>query len=256
MTGTSAAARSSRESTTTRMPRVQDFTLQVCATHEAGPYTRLRVRCPELLNPRKSDELLPTAWLRLLVPDGGRQHQRGYTLVECDHGTGEASIYMLHHDPAGPGSRWARSARPGDRIGAQLLAGQLYLQPPPDAGALYVGDLASAPAIAGAIAAAPASCDIAVVLQAEPGSWSPVPHTACTLTIVSPDAGEDALIEAVTTIPGRDYAWLALEASAAQPLRAALIAAGLPRDAVQYQGYWRRGTPMGRTVETSARAAA
>ncbi|WP_312349596.1 siderophore-interacting protein [Actinomyces sp.] len=230
--------------------RAPEFELDILDVSPAGEYTRVRVHNEDLLGHDRTRDLPPTVWVRLWVPEEDKEHQRGYTLVEMDHDAAEATIYFLHHEPPGPASRWALGVQAGARIPAQLYGGTKYRPPVAGTRLLLVGDPASVPAIADALAAAPPSCTADVVLQAPEEQWLPLGDVPGSVIRVHPDRGSEGLVEVVSGLVSTsapDWAWVALESTPTRRVRRALLEAGVPRGAIQHQAYWVRGRAMGRT---------
>lgn len=121
----------------------RDFTLTVLATEPVGDhYQRLRLDGGGLLS---SGGVHPTMWIRLWFDNGGKPHQRAYTLVDPDPATGEFSLEFALHD--GCAARWATTAAVGDTIDA-TLQGSGFTWPDPRPEHVYiVGDAASLPAV-------------------------------------------------------------------------------------------------------------
>src|SRR5262245_46949197 len=67
----------------------------------------------------------PTMWIRMWFPNGDKAHQRGYTLVDPDPVADTFDVEFALHD--GVASRWARSAQPGDTIGATVLGSRFEI---------------------------------------------------------------------------------------------------------------------------------
>lgn len=232
--------------------RAPEFDLTVIGVEQAGDYTHLRISCPELLGPDRTRELPPTIWVRLWIPEDGTEYQRAYTLVDIDEAAGACSIHLLHHQPDGPASRWALAATPGDTVPAQLYGGTKYRAPEPGAHLLLVGDPASAPAIADALAAAPPSCTADVVLVCGedtrlPG-FPPLPGAQSRVVRVDPAAGTQRVVEVVGELAADvrpDWAWVALESASIRAVRRAFLDAGIARADIQHQAYWVQGRAMG-----------
>lgn len=110
----------------------------------------------------------PTMWLRLWFDDGGRAHQRAYTLVDADVDTGTAWLEFALHE--GVAARWAVGARPGDGIEASLLgskqpwAGETPRSGSPWERSVLVGGMACVPAI-NALLEAWHDADVVVLLE-------------------------------------------------------------------------------------------
>jgi NADPH-dependent ferric siderophore reductase len=93
-----------------KLLRAGDYQLTVTARRElSGHYLRLSFAAGGLLTDRP---LHPTMWIRMWFADGGRLHQRGYTLVDPDPEADTVDIEFALHD--GVASRWAQDVRPGD----------------------------------------------------------------------------------------------------------------------------------------------
>lgn len=241
------------------MLRAPEFTLRVTRVASLGEYTHIRVTCPELLGESSSVSLPPTAWVRLWILEGTTEYQRGYTLIERNPPTAEASIYFLHHEPDGPASRWALHAQPGDAIEAQLLGGDRYTYPETGEHLLFVGDLASAPAIADALAAAPPEAPHQVILVAPPQAWNPIAARGTEVVQISPDATEGEIIAAVDSAlphaPIHNWrVWVALEVGPTKAVKRHVLGLGLPKGNLTHQGYWVKGRVMGtaRSVDHEA----
>jgi NADPH-dependent ferric siderophore reductase len=121
----------------------KDFRLTVLATEPVNShYHRLRFDGGGLLQAVPPH---PTMWVRLWFDHDGKPHQRAYTLVDPDVGTGRFSLEFAIHD--GPAPRWALAAKAGDTIDATLQGSAFELPDPRPAHLYAVGDAASVPAI-------------------------------------------------------------------------------------------------------------
>lgn len=234
-----------------RLLRAPEHVLAVTEVRELPPYTEVTVRCPTLLG-TSAATLPPTTWVRMWIPEGGREHQRAYTLTRVDRATATARILFLHHTPSGPASRWARTAEPGDTVPVQLLGGTGYRPPREDDSVLLVGDGASAPAVAAALSHAPAGCQTQVVLAAKAGHLPPgvSPGTGShTLTLVDPGGGQERVLAAVSEVLADAgtprWAWVAMGSGTTRAVRSRLLSAGVPRRSIQHQAYWVQGKAMG-----------
>ncbi|THV21240.1 siderophore-interacting protein [Glycomyces paridis] len=188
----------------------------------------------------------PTMWVRLWFDDGGKPHQRGYTLVDPDADKGVFDIEFALHQ--GIACDWARTAEPGDTIAATVYGtGFAPLDPAP--GRLFiVGDAASLPAVNSLLDAHPetpatiwfeTTDDDALPFRTDPARHDlrPVPR--------GPDG--DALVAKVredlpellesTTDP---YMWVAAEAKSTRTLAAyARKELGIPKTRFHALAYWR-----------------
>ena len=235
--------------------RVPEHRLTVTGVRDLPPYTELTVHCPSLLG-ADTAILPPTTWVRMWIQQGGRQHQRAYTLTRINREQATAIILVLHHEPSGPASQWSRRVRPGATVSVQLMGGTSYRLPSPGDRMLLVGDHASAPALADAVAASPASNRATVVILAPEDGFLPLAARDHRLIRVNPEVSEEKLLAAVdrtlwadTGDLALDWVFIALETSATKAVRRHLIASGLSRRSIQHQGYWTRGRAMGTTPE-------
>ncbi|MBO3725017.1 siderophore-interacting protein [Actinomyces bowdenii] len=239
-----------------KMLRAPEHALEVTGVREREPYTELSVRCPGLLG-AQAQALPPTTWVRMWIPEGGREYQRAYTLIRMNRQEASARILVLHHSPAGPASRWARSVQPGQTVGIQVMGGTRYRPPAQDERMLLVGDPASAPALADAVEAAPPSCRVEAVMLAGAGGYLPRAGREHGWRMVDPQwpqAGQLAAVdEALGALGSATWAWVALESSLTRLVRRHLLDAGLARRAIQCQAYWIRGRAMGVAAETGRR---
>jgi NADPH-dependent ferric siderophore reductase len=177
----------------------------------------------------------------------------GHHEVDVDfvlHGTGSSSS-----TPAGPASRWAAEAVPGDRV---VLLGPAFADnrsigfqlPEQTDCVLIAADETALPAAAAILEWLPAG------LRAR--AWIEVPSLLDTQELVSPAEADITwlvrdparrpgalLIEEVqgAVFPeGAPYAWLAGEAGLVKTLRRHLVGErGIDRRHVEFSGYWRLG---------------
>jgi NADPH-dependent ferric siderophore reductase len=195
----------------------RDFRLTVLAAEPVNSrYHRLRVDGGGLL---ASCGVHPTMWLRLWFDNGGRAHQRAYTLVDPDVATGEFSLEFAIHD--GCAARWALAARPGHTIDA-TVQGSAFALPDPAPTHLYVvGDAASVPAVNSLLGAA-GSVPATVWLEHAHDEEKDLPlrtGPAHTATWVPRRDGGRHLVETVcAALPatGDAYYWVACEAASAR----------------------------------------
>ncbi|MER6299221.1 siderophore-interacting protein [Kitasatospora sp. NPDC001539] len=262
------------------------FDAQVVRTRRLGPtLTRITFGGPPLAglasggrdqsfslflpHPGQEAPLLPDrtgeGWYRAwqALPEDERAVLRSYTIRAQRRNPDEVDVdFALHgtgpDDPpgtAGPASRWAAGAAPGDRV---VLLGPAFadnrsvgFRPPADTDwVLLAADETALPALGGILDHLPAD----TVVRA----WIEVPHPQDIQALPShPDfritwlvrrsgGGGSPLAEALRTadLPGgTPYAWLAGEAGTVRALRRHLVReVGVDRARVEFSGYWRRGT--------------
>jgi NADPH-dependent ferric siderophore reductase len=186
----------------------------------------------------------------LVDVDGRRPVRRRYTIRYLDRGRQLLTIdVVLHGD--GPGERWVRSARPGDRIEGIGPRGKVFPVLSAD-WHLFMGDEAAMPAILAMTESLPGDSDATVVLEIPVAddeqdlsaaarsrtSWlhrlsRPVGDPASSLLVA--EAAE------VELPPGSGHAYLLGEASVVLALREHLTARGLPPEQMSPKAYWGRG---------------
>ncbi|MFD0686709.1 siderophore-interacting protein [Actinomadura fibrosa] len=206
-----------------------------------------------LPHPHQDAPVMPEVWSpdtwfadwRAMDP-AERGIMRSYTV--CDQRPGELDVdFVLHLDgSAGPASRWASSARPGDRVVVLGPTGPdnggYDFRPPSGAPVLIAGDLTALPAIAGNLAWLPAGTRAQVWIEIpEDGDRRPLPTDADAEITWVPLGG---LLPAIreTSLPDAVYAWIAGESSTVKALRRHLVNdRGIDRRSVTFTGYWRRG---------------
>ena len=242
----------------------QETELTVVRREELSPtYVRIQVTDGGLLARRPP---FPTMWLRLWFDDRGRSHQRAFTVVDPDPGSGRFWLEFALHP--GTASDWARTCAVGDTINASLLGcappweprrrprrraagtGALRTLGSDFAGrTLVVGDPASLPAVNGLLDRLPGR-PAQVWLEHRHAADRHLPVRGGDrhrITWVHRQDGGPGIAAAVLEHwaedpPTRgDRVWIAAEAAATRELTGALRARyDLPRDAVCATAYWRQ----------------
>jgi NADPH-dependent ferric siderophore reductase len=202
------------------------------------------------------------AWREL--PDDVRAVMRSYTLRslrrDAEDGTAEIDIDFALHGvepgaatPAGPASRWASRATPGDRV---LLLGPavadnraIRFRPPGDTDLVVLwGDETAVPAATAILESLPAGTRVR--------AWLEVPHAGdiqdvrteadaeITWLVRHDDApmAVDAVRAARLPCAERPYVWMAGESGRVKALRRHFVGErGVDRRRVTFVGYWRQG---------------
>lgn len=183
-----------------------------------------------LIPPAGAELVLPDIDERWTItyPDGAAEPDyRVYTI--SDHrvvdGQVQLDLDIALHDE-GVGSEWARTCRPGDRVGLIEPHG-LYAAPADVSWQLLVADITGLPAVARILRGlAPGQLAEVVIVLTDADDEIPLPSaadTAITWQVVERDTDiGDALAAAVTSreLPADDrYVWLAGEARASRAVR-------------------------------------
>ncbi|MCV7285600.1 ATP-binding cassette domain-containing protein [Mycolicibacterium wolinskyi] len=229
----------------------RDHQATVISTEQVTPnLLRLRMVSPTVFEDAVA---VPTSYLRFWVPDpdGSKtEYQRAYTMTEMDPDTGHFTIDVVLHEPSGPASKWARSAKPGDSVPVMSLGSPGFTVPEdPPAGYLLIGDAASTPAINGIIGVVPQDIPIEVYLEQHDESDLLIPITEHPRRNLHWVAREDTASLAAA-IESRDwsdwYCWVTPEAGSLKHLRTRLRDEfGFPKSELHAQAYWTQGRAMG-----------
>ncbi|MFJ2303408.1 siderophore-interacting protein [Streptomyces sp. NPDC087787] len=198
------------------------------------------------------------------LPDDVRAVMRSYTLRSLRRGPGEIDIDFALHGlepgaaaPAGPASRWAARATPGDRV---LLLGPavadnraIRFRPPEDNDLVVMwGDETAVPAATAILESLPAGTRVRAWLEV--GHAGDIQDAATdadaevTWLVREParPAGSPMALAALrgTRLPigERPYVWLAGESGCVRALRRHFVGErGTDRRRVTFVGYWRHG---------------
>jgi NADPH-dependent ferric siderophore reductase len=264
------------------------FSLQVVRTRRLGPsLVRVTFTGPDLHafhsdgrdqslslflpHPGQSEPAVPVelgdgwwqGWREL--PDDVRAVMRSYTLRalrrDADGRTAEIDIDFVLHGvgdggttEAGPASRWAAGAAPGDRV---LLLGPavadnraIRFRPPGDSDLVVIwGDETAVPAACAIVEALPPGLRARVWLEVPHAGDVPDLRTAADAEVTwlvreegAPGSSLDAVRAARLPPAERPYVWLAGESGCVKELRRHFVGErGVDRRRVTFVGYWRRG---------------
>jgi NADPH-dependent ferric siderophore reductase len=219
---------------------------EVATTEQVSPHMqRLELTAAEL----DRFGYLPGQDVMLLVAaEGAKPVRRRYTIRRLDPEQRVLTLdIVLHGD--GPGERWVRSARPGDRI--EGIGPRGKISPSPEAEwHLFMGDESAMPAILAMTESLPGDSDATIVLEIpDPEDEQEVAAAARTrvswLHRLGAQAGEPAGLSAeaaeVELPPGSGHAYLLGEARVVLRLREILASRGLAQDQMSPKAYWGRG---------------
>ncbi|MFC1433264.1 siderophore-interacting protein [Streptacidiphilus sp. N1-3] len=191
------------------------------------------------------------AWQRM--PAAWRPVMRTYTVRAQRVEQGEVDVDLALHAgaTAGPASRGARAARPGDRVGifgpAVPDAGGVEFQLPADAGwVLLAGDETALPAIGAILESLPSGFPAEVFLRAADPADRQDLRTAAAARFHWLHG--DTLLSRAVAAASADfrseapYVWLAGEAAQVRAIRRHLVnQRAFSRESVTFMGYWRQG---------------
>ena len=194
--------------------------------------------------------------IKLFFPDGTRDAagapnvlNRDFTPRRHDAGANILEIDFALHD-AGPATRWAAQAKPGDTLNVGGPRGS-FIIPTDFDWHLLIGDETGLPAISRRLAELPAGTHVLVIGEVDGPADEIALPTKADATVVwahrdgSAAGASDVLAQKLKTLkfPSGDYyAWVACESLIAKALRAQLIADhGANPKWMRAAGYWRRG---------------
>ncbi|MDT9700313.1 siderophore-interacting protein [Streptomyces sp. P17] len=131
------------QGTVLKLMGAKDFEFTVTGAEDVSPdYRRLHLTDGGML---AAAGVHPTMWVRLWFDNGGKPHQRAYTLVDPDPRAGTFSLEFALHE--GCASDWARAAKPGNTIEA-TVQGTGFQRPQPEPSHVFaMADPASLPAL-------------------------------------------------------------------------------------------------------------
>ncbi|MQA85466.1 MAG: siderophore-interacting protein [Streptosporangiales bacterium] len=189
------------------------------------------------------------------IPEHERPWMRSYT-VRAHHPRGSMiDIDFVLHNDAGPATRWARLAKPGDTLG-MFGPSSDYSRPVPIGTSiaaadwfLLAGDETALPAIGTLLEWLPEGARAAAYVEVRDAAEEQELDTRGEVTVHWLHRGEvpaghsDVLVEAVRDAefpPGSVFAWLAGEAGAVRALRRHLVNdRGIDKRSIDFTGYWR-----------------
>ncbi|MFJ4283797.1 siderophore-interacting protein [Streptomyces massasporeus] len=226
-----------------KLMRGKDFEFTVTDVEEVTPaYRRLRFTDGGLL---AATGVHPTMWVRLWFDNAGKPHQRAYTLVDPDAGTGTFGLEFALHE--GCASDWARAAKPGDTIEATVQGTGFDHPDPAPSHVFAVGDPASLPAINSlldALGSAPATVWFEGGDDDLPFRTDPDRHEL--RKVPRQDSGAHLVDRVKSDLPALlqgtadPYVWIACDTVTTRALTAYVRKElGLPKQRVHALGYWR-----------------
>lgn len=172
---------------------------------------------------------------------------RWYTIRRLRRELSEIDVDIVLHGATGPASRWALTARPGDRVG--FREGSAPYIAPVVGSELLVADETALPALA-AILETRSEWPSTRVLVEVPGPLDELLLPAdCAVEWLhrGDDPPGSKVVPRIKNLaeelaPALEYAWLCGEREIATGSRRALAKAGMETDRIMFSGYWRLGT--------------
>ncbi|MFI5804290.1 siderophore-interacting protein [Streptomyces sp. NPDC051561] len=203
--------------------------------------------------PRSEDGSWYAEWCAL-APEV-RGIMRTYTTRDLHRDPDELIVdFALHVGAQGPASRWAKSARPGDRLCAMAPTGPEnggydFRPPPGTMSYVLAGDESTLPALAGILAALPPGATAEVWIEtANAADRQDLPTEADAEINWLVRDGSSPLLDTIRAASLPDpatapYLWIAGESAVVRALRRHLVQErGFDRKAIRFSGYWRRGS--------------
>jgi len=248
--------------------RVTFVAPRIAGAVTAGPDQRIKVLLPP---PNGGELVLPTGpeWYSqwCATPVEERFVMRAYTIRALRPEVAEIDIEFVLHGAEGPASAWVTDARIGDSIGlilpfavdttstkGLLQSGVDYVPPATSVRRLLVADVTALPALAGILAELPADVQATVFVEVpDIRDIRPLPAPGTVDLTWVPHRGGPAdcprsLLEALKSVAvpyDVDYAWVAGESGMIKAVRRHLVnVVGMPKSAISFQGYWKRGEPQ------------
>ncbi|MFF1823344.1 siderophore-interacting protein [Kribbella sp. NPDC058245] len=231
----------------------------------AGPDQRIKVLLPP---PSGAEFTLPSGpdWYAnwCAQPEADRFIMRTYTVRELRPEQCEMDIEFVLHGVNGPASAWATNVVLGDSVGLILAfavdttsakgllnSGVDYVPPSTSKHRVLIADETALPALTGILEQLPPDVHATVFAQVPDERDRrplPTPGTA-DVTWLNSDDETMPLLEALKAadLPATvDFAWVAGESSMIKAVRRHLVnVVGLPKPAISFQGYWKRGEAIG-----------
>jgi NADPH-dependent ferric siderophore reductase len=184
----------------------------------------------------------------LAIPQADGVARRHYTVRRLDRAARRLEIdFVLHGDS--PATRWARAARPGDRIDAQGPRGRVVINPDAD-WHLFCGDETCIPAIFGMIETLPEGARAWALIEIPDAKEKQAVLTKSALHLEwierdgAPPGPSRLVLERLQALPlppRRGHVYLIGETSNVRAQRHDLLARGVAKEQIAAEGYWRPG---------------
>ncbi|MER7576631.1 siderophore-interacting protein [Streptomyces sp. NPDC126514] len=227
------------QGTVLKLMGAKDFEFTVTGAEDVSPdYRRLHLTDGGML---AATGVHPTMWVRLWFTDGGKPHQRAYTLVDPDPEAGTFSLEFALHE--GVASDWARAARAGDTVEA-TVQGTGFQHPMPEPSHVFaMADPASLPALNSlldALGTAPATIWFEGTLDGLPCRADASRHEL--RPVARHELADAVRADLPDLLKGTDqpYVWIACDTVTTRNLSAYVRKElGVAKDRMHALGYWR-----------------
>ncbi|EJT05251.1 siderophore-interacting protein [Rhizobium sp. CCGE 510] len=189
--------------------------------------------------------LAPDDHIKIFLPaDDGGEERRDYTPRRYDNAGRKLTIDFALHE-AGPVTRWAIGARPGDRLEIGGPRGSAVISKAVTRW-LLIGDETALPAIGRRIEESPSETLITTVaavtgpLEEQTFDTSAELHVHWAHRPLSQATDATALLKLLRAvdIQPETFIWVAAEASVTRDIRAHLLERGCPLGWIKASGYW------------------
>jgi NADPH-dependent ferric siderophore reductase len=223
----------------------------------------LKVDDPEVLQVKSGGDSAVGVYFPLVAPDGQRTAPPTVTgadggrYVDPESGSEGRNYTVRAHDgdridldvilhARGPGTTWASSTGPGDRVGLDH-ARSWYRPEPSSDWQLLVTDLSGLPAAARIISELPGGVPVTVIVEvADPDDLEYLPPHPDVTVVSSVGTGNGHapsrlahLVRELTLPEGRGYCWFAAEAAESRAVRKHFRGNGWTIEQLDVTGYWR-----------------
>ncbi|MFK4069132.1 siderophore-interacting protein [Streptomyces sp. NPDC029674] len=238
-----------------------------------GPDQRIKIFLP---HPGQDSPVMPdtgsgdvadwyAAWYAL--DPSVRGIMRTYTTRRLRRDPDELIVDFAVHDPApspadGPATSWARTARPGARIGVlgpveEENAAYDFRLPQDTDWLLLAADESALPAVANILEKLPTGLPTRVWIELHDlADRQDLPTEAdAEIHWLTREGATTAAIRGADLPEGTPYAWIAGESATVKAVRRHLVGdRGFDRKKVTFSGYWRKGTTTDQLIDNDESA--
>ncbi|MEV0254803.1 siderophore-interacting protein [Streptomyces sp. NPDC050732] len=261
------------EHVTPAMIRVTFGGAELSGMAAGGPDQRIKIFLP---HPGQDGPVMPdtgsgdtadwyAAWCAL--DPSVRGIMRTYTTRQLRRDPDELIVDFAVHDPVpspadGPATSWARTARPGARIGVlgpvEEENAAYDFRPPQDTDwLLLAADESALPAVANILEKLPQGMPTRVWIEVHDlADRQDLPTEAdAEIHWLTREGATTAAIRGADLPEGTPYAWIAGESATVKAVRRHLVGErGIDRKKVSFSGYWRKGTTTDQLIDSGESA--